>query len=226
MRFSWQVLFYSKSPTSLKTLRNYIENFENYLSVVRVWYGVKWEAWRQCITLWINWDLTEFYQAYVSIFWNNQCILICKILRKLNGNLLINWRKACATSNSVLSYIGEFIQSKLCGVYATWVNPYNAQIFLYKTWRPKLMLIFQFKFMWMLSLALSASFEYLCYGSIQQIVYSFSARMDLRRQILTSKVDPHAVRLKVLSELDSHAFGMILNSSEYVSFTSSCGSGW
>ena len=50
-------------------------------------------------------------------------------------------------------------------------------------------------------LALPASFEYLCYGSttIRNICYSSSVGMDFDiyiRQILTSKVDPRAERIK------------------------------
>ena len=50
----------------------------------------------------------------------------------------------------------------------------------------------------MSQLALSDSFEYLCYGSaiIRNIVYSYSAGIDFSRQNLTSVVDPRAVGVK------------------------------
>ena len=49
----------------------------------------------------------------------------------------------------------------------------------------------------MSSLVLSDSFEYLCDGSTAIIIfYSYSAGIDFRRQILTTKVDPRAIRVK------------------------------
>ena len=45
-------------------------------------------------------------------------------------------------------------------------------------------------------LALSAQFEYLCYGSTAILnIYFFSAAIDFRRQILTSDVDPRTERV-------------------------------
>ena len=60
----------------------------------------------------------------------------------------------------------------------------------------------------MASSSLSDLFEYLCYGStiIRNIFYSYSAGINFSRQnltstnvmILTTKVDPHAVRVRLL----------------------------
>ena len=55
----------------------------------------------------------------------------------------------------------------------------------------------------MSQLALSASFEYLCYGTTAIIhIFTLTVRgltLNFRRQILTSKVDPRAIRVKVLA---------------------------
>ena len=62
------------------------------------------------------------------------------------------------------------------------INPYNAEIFLYKAWRPNS--LFNSKSSWMSELALSDSFEYLCYGSMAIInIFTLTARgstLDVR----------------------------------------------
>ena len=80
-------------------------------------------------------------------------------------------------------------------------NTYNAEILLYKQWRPKGLFQFEVilnvlssssRFIWIPMLCVygyynSALFEYLCYGStVIIIVNSFSAGIDFRRQNLTS----------------------------------------
>ena len=49
-------------------------------------------------------------------------------------------------------------------------------------------------------LALSASFEYLCYGSTA--IINVLIRSVHGRQILTTKVDPRAVRVNMLPTFD------------------------
>ena len=73
------------------------------------------------------------------------------------------------------------------------INPYNAAIFVYKPWRPK---VFYFEII-IDVLVLSAPFEYLCYGLTVIIVFAHapSAGTVFRRQILTSKDDPRAERV-------------------------------
>ena len=74
------------------------------------------------------------------------------------------------------------------------------------------------------SLSLSPSFEYLCYWyavirnictlTVQRLtldvrfwrLYSYSAETDFRRQILTSKVDPFAVRVHYIEDDLVHFF--------------------
>ena len=64
--------------------------------------------------------------------------------------------------------------------------------------------VFTLKSSEMSYLALSGSFEYLCYGSTVNLknVFTYGAGIDLdvklRRQILTSEVDPRTARVKLL----------------------------
>ena len=80
-------------------------------------------------------------------------------------------------------------------------NPKSAEIFLDKPWRRKGFL--NLKSSQMSQLALSASFEYLCYGStpIVNILIFFSAGIDVRRQNLTSK-DVWFWRIETLPALE------------------------
>ena len=81
-------------------------------------------------------------------------------------------------------------------------NPYNAEIFLYKPWRPTI--FFNLKSSKMSSLALSDSFEYLCYGStaiinllILSVLGPHLSESDVcRRQILTYNYIPRTERVK------------------------------
>ena len=59
----------------------------------------------------------------------------------------------------------------------------------------------------MFKLAISGSFEYQCYGSTVIIfVNSSSARIDIRRQILTSVEGPRAERVKAASRTVIYVF--------------------
>ena len=64
----------------------------------------------------------------------------------------------------------------------------------------------------MSQLYLSDLFEYLCYRSTAiiniSINISYSAGIDFRRQILTSKIDPRAVRVKELIRMCSGCQGV------------------
>ena len=79
------------------------------------------------------------------------------------------------------------------------INPYNAELFLFKRWRLKL--FFHFEIIINILVSLSDSFEYLCYVSpsiiniLILLVQGPSLYVRIRRQIPTYKDRPRAERV-------------------------------
>ena len=108
---------------------------------------------------------------------------------------------------NVLMFIPRCITRSSCIV---WVNHHRAELISYKIWRPKgvfqfeiiiTVLLSSFRFIWIPMLWIYSRYKY---------VYSHSAGIDFRRQILTSKVDPRTVRVKQRDTIDWHNVGIML----------------
>ena len=106
--------------------------------------------------------------------------------------------KGLMSKNKFISLVQWYVISGLnIYMFISWSNSYNAEIFSYKPWRPKgffqfkiiiNVLVISFRFIWIPVLWVYGHYKYF---------YSYSAGIDFRRQILTSKVDPRTERVKI-----------------------------